>query len=111
MAGVMMASSENPIDKASDRKFSTTSDLTSGFLPKVNTEDACSGSRSLGTACVRQEPHELTIKSQLSVFFVHILVFQDDPIVSVVSLHHCNVFFNLVPLERKKNTVTEYTVY
>lgn len=104
MAGVTMASSENPIDKAKDRKFSTTSNLSSGFLPKVYIENweklSVGQEMQVSKAWVLKELHELTIESQLSVFFVHILVFQDDPIVSVVSLHHCNVLFNLVPLRK-----------
>lgn len=40
MIGVTMAFSENPIDKANDLKFSTTSGLSSGFRPKAYIEDS-----------------------------------------------------------------------
>lgn len=102
--GAIMASSEKPRDKAKDLNFSIRSGLSMDDRPRSNVSDrlACFINMSKTAYVIYLLHHQfrLTIKSYLSVLFVHVLVFKDQTIISVIGLHYRDVFCYLVPLTK-----------
>lgn len=99
--GATMASSEKPRDKAKDLNLSIRSGLSMDDRPRSNVSDrlACLINMSK-TAYLLHHQFRLTIKSYLSVLFVHVLVFKDQTIISVIGLHYRDVFCYPVPLTK-----------